>query len=149
MMNEYPLWKNIAIVVIILIGALYALPNVYDQDPSIEISASRDHTVDQALFDQVAEMGGNPLMWRTGHSLIKAKMGETGALLAGEMSGHIFFADHYYGYDDALYAGVRMLRLVADTGTYVRGFGQAYTFDGPAIDGFSHVDEQRVRRGRT
>jgi len=53
MMNQYPLWKNIAIVVIILIGALYALPNIYDQDPSIEISAGRDHTVDQALFDQV------------------------------------------------------------------------------------------------
>lgn len=53
MMNQYPLWKNIAIVVIILVGALYALPNIYDQDPSIEISADRDHTVDQALFDQV------------------------------------------------------------------------------------------------
>jgi len=53
MMNQYPLWKNIAIVVIILIGALYALPNIYDQDPSIEISASRDRTVDQALFDQI------------------------------------------------------------------------------------------------
>ncbi len=53
MMNQYPLWKNIAIVVIILIGALYALPNIYDQDPSIEISADRDHTVDQALFDQI------------------------------------------------------------------------------------------------
>ncbi|NNJ91375.1 MAG: protein translocase subunit SecD [Gammaproteobacteria bacterium] len=52
-MNQYPLWKNIAIVVIILIGALYALPNIYDQDPSIEISAGRDRTVDQALFDQV------------------------------------------------------------------------------------------------
>ena len=53
MMNQYPLWKNIAIVVIILIGALYALPNIYDQDPSIEISATRDHTVDQPLFDQI------------------------------------------------------------------------------------------------
>jgi len=53
MMNQYPLWKNIAIVVIILIGALYALPNIYDQDPSIEISASRDRVVDQALFDQI------------------------------------------------------------------------------------------------
>jgi phosphomannomutase len=52
-------------------------------------------------------------MWRTGHSLIKAKMAETGAPLAGEMSGHIFFADHWYGFDDALYAGVRMLGILA------------------------------------
>ncbi|NBP73793.1 MAG: phosphomannomutase, partial [Alphaproteobacteria bacterium] len=66
------------------------------------------------LFDQVAEMGGKPLMWRTGHSLIKAKMAETGALLSGEMSGHIFFADRYFGYDDALYAAVRLLACMAN-----------------------------------
>ena len=58
-------------------------------------------------------MGGNPLMWRTGHSLIKAKMVETGAALAGEMSGHIFFADQYFGYDDALYAAVRLINYVS------------------------------------
>jgi phosphomannomutase len=65
------------------------------------------------LFDEIARAGGKPLMWRTGHSLIKSKMAETGAPLAGEMSGHIFFADRYYGYDDALYAAVRLLSLLA------------------------------------
>lgn len=72
-----------------------------------------DVKASQALFDEVARMGGRPLMWRTGHSLIKTKMAETGAPLAGEMSGHIFFADRYYGFDDALYAAVRFLGLVA------------------------------------
>ena len=65
------------------------------------------------LFDEIARIGGKPLMWRTGHSLIKAKMAETGAPLAGEMSGHIFFADRYYGYDDALYVAVRLLGILA------------------------------------
>ena len=55
-------------------------------------------------------------MWRTGHSLIKSKMAEEKAPLAGEMSGHIFFADHYYGFDDAVYAGVRLLALLARSG---------------------------------
>jgi phosphomannomutase len=55
-------------------------------------------------------------MWKTGHSLIKAKMAETGAPLAGEMSGHIFFADDYYGFDDALFAAIRLLRSVALAG---------------------------------
>jgi phosphomannomutase len=58
-------------------------------------------------------MGGKPLMWRTGHSLIKSKMAEVGAPLAGEMSGHIFYADRYYGYDDALYAALRLLGIVS------------------------------------
>jgi len=68
-----------------------------------------DVKASQVLFDEIARMGGKPLMWRTGHSLIKAKMAETRAPLAGEMSGHIFFADKYYGYDDGLYAAVRLL----------------------------------------
>ncbi len=72
-----------------------------------------DVKASQVLFDEVARMGGNPLMWRTGHSLIKSKMAETGAPLAGEMSGHIFYADRYYGFDDALYAAVRVLGIVA------------------------------------
>ena len=62
-----------------------------------------------ALFERVAELGGRPLMWKTGHSLIKSKMKEIGAPLAGEMSGHVFFADTYYGFDDALYAAVRLI----------------------------------------
>ncbi len=72
-----------------------------------------DVKASQVLFDEIARAGGAPLMWKTGHSLIKAKMAETGAPLAGEMSGHIFFADRWYGFDDALYAAVRMLGVVA------------------------------------
>ncbi len=72
-----------------------------------------DVKASQVLFDEIARMGGTPLMWRTGHSLIKSKMAETGAALAGEMSGHIFYADRYYGYDDALYAAVRLLGILA------------------------------------
>lgn len=71
-----------------------------------------DVKASQTLFDEVARMGGNPLMWKTGHSLVKAKMAETGAPLAGEMSGHIFFADNY-GYDDGLYAAIRLLGYLA------------------------------------
>jgi phosphomannomutase/phosphoglucomutase len=67
----------------------------------------------QTLFDDVAKHGGRPILWKTGHSLIKTKMKEEGALLAGEMSGHLFFADRYYGYDDALYAGLRLLEILA------------------------------------
>ncbi|TLU73940.1 phosphoglucomutase/phosphomannomutase PgmG [Lichenicoccus roseus] len=72
-----------------------------------------DVKASQVLFDEVTRAGGNPLMWKTGHSLIKAKMAETGSPLAGEMSGHVFFADKWYGFDDALYAAVRMLGIVA------------------------------------
>ncbi len=67
----------------------------------------------QLLFDAVREAGGEPLMWKTGHSLVKTKMRETGAPLAGEMSGHLFFADRYLGFDDALYAAMRLIELVA------------------------------------
>jgi phosphomannomutase len=67
----------------------------------------------QVLFDEIARAGGKPLMWQTGHSVIKSKMVETGAPLAGEFAAHIFFADHYFGFDDALYAAVRLLGLVA------------------------------------
>jgi len=70
----------------------------------------------QVLFDEIARMGGQPLMWKTGHSLLKSKMAETGAPLAGEMSGHIFFADRYFGFDDGLYAAVRLLDLLATDG---------------------------------
>ena len=78
-----------------------------------------DVKASRALFDRVAELGGTPLMWKTGHSLIKSKMKETGAPLAGEMSGHVFFADDYYGFDDALYAGVRLLAAAARLGQSV------------------------------
>jgi phosphomannomutase / phosphoglucomutase len=70
----------------------------------------------QALVEYLERIGGAPLMWKTGHSLIKAKMKEEGALLAGEMSGHMFFADDYYGYDDALFASLRLLSIISSTG---------------------------------
>jgi len=70
----------------------------------------------QVMYDELARLGGKPIMWRTGHSLIKAKMKETHAELAGEMSGHIFFSDRYYGFDDALYAACRLLEIVAASG---------------------------------
>jgi phosphomannomutase len=79
--------------------------------PGAQIIA--DVKASQVLFDEIARMGGRPLMWRTGHSLIKSKMAETGAPLAGEMSGHIFYADRYYGFDDALYAAIRLLSILA------------------------------------
>src|SRR5579872_3726377 len=69
----------------------------------------------QTLYDDIRKHGGNPIMWRTGHSLIKAKMKETHAELAGEMSGHMFFADRYYGFDDALYAACRLIEIVAQS----------------------------------
>ena len=72
-----------------------------------------DVKASQVLFDEVARAGGVPLMWKTGHSLVKAKMAEVGCPLAGEMSGHIFFADHWFGFDDGLYAAVRLLGVVA------------------------------------
>lgn len=66
------------------------------------------------LIEYIKAHGGNPLMWKTGHSLIKAKMRETGAPLAGEMSGHMFFADNYYGYDDAIFASLRLLKILSE-----------------------------------
>jgi phosphomannomutase/phosphoglucomutase len=67
----------------------------------------------QCLYDDVTKRGGRPIMWKTGHSLIKAKMKEEKAVLAGEMSGHMFFADRYFGYDDAVYASCRLIEILA------------------------------------
>src|SRR5690348_8672919 len=75
-----------------------------------------DVKASQTLFDRVAELGGKPLMWKTGHSLIKSKMRETGAPLAGEMSGHVFFKHRWYGFDDALYAAIRLIEAVSASG---------------------------------
>ncbi len=83
---------------------------VLKKDPGATIIA--DVKASQALYDRIAELGGQPLMWKTGHSLIKTKMKETGAPLAGEMSGHIFFAQDYYGFDDAQYAAVQLINAV-------------------------------------
>jgi phosphomannomutase len=88
--------------------------DVVAKQPGATIIA--DVKASQVLFDEIERMGGTPLMWRTGHSLIKSKMADIKAPLAGEMSGHIFFADRYFGYDDALYAAVRLLSIVARAG---------------------------------
>jgi len=69
----------------------------------------------QVMFDEIARLGGTPIMWNTGHSLVKAKMVAENAPLAGELSGHIFFKDGYYGYDDALYCSIRLMNAVAET----------------------------------
>ncbi|HTH28972.1 MAG TPA: phosphomannomutase/phosphoglucomutase [Sphingobium sp.] len=96
--------------------AIYAEP-VLQAEPGATIIA--DVKASQALYDRVAELGGKPLMWKTGHSLIKSKMKETGSPLAGEMSGHVFFKHQYYGFDDALYAAVRLIRAASTLGRSV------------------------------
>jgi phosphomannomutase len=96
--------------------------DLLNQVPGATIIA--DVKASSALFERVAALGGQPLMWKTGHSLIKSKMKETGAPLAGEMSGHVFFAHDYYGFDDALYAAVRLIAASARLGksvTQLRG----------------------------
>jgi phosphomannomutase/phosphoglucomutase len=75
----------------------------------------------QVLYDELKRLGGNPIMYRTGHSLIKAKMKEEHAELAGEMSGHMFFGDRYYGFDDALYAACRLIEIVSNSGKPLSG----------------------------
>lgn len=90
--------------------ALLARP-VLAANPGATIIA--DVKASQVLFDEISRLGGTPLMWKTGHSLIKAKMKEVKSPLAGEMSGHIFFADRWYGFDDAIYAALRVLAVVA------------------------------------
>ncbi len=84
-----------------------------------------DVKASQVLYDEIARAGGQPLMFKTGHSLIKAKMAETGAPFAGEMSGHIFYADRWYGFDDALYVAVRLLGIVARMDTTLEAVRKA------------------------
>jgi phosphomannomutase/phosphoglucomutase len=85
--------------------------DVLKRNPGAEIIF--DVKCTRQLFPWIREHGGKPLLWKTGHSLIKAKLKETGAPLAGEMSGHVFFKDRWYGFDDGLYAGARLLELVS------------------------------------
>lgn len=84
--------------------------DVLAEHPGASIIA--DVKASQVLFDEIARLNGQPVMAKTGHSLIKTKMAELNAPLAGEMSGHIFFADHYYGFDDALYAAIRFFSIL-------------------------------------
>ena len=91
--------------------ALYA-SDVLKENPGAPIIG--DIKCSQAMFDEINRLGGQAVMWKTGHSLIKSRMKELSAPLAGELSGHIFFADHYYGFDDALYCAVRLLNIIAN-----------------------------------
>ena len=94
--------------------AIYA-QDVLRERPGSTVIA--DVKASSTLFERIAELGGEPLMWKTGHSPLKSKMKETGAPLAGEMSGHMFFADRYFGYDDAVYAAVRLIAATIRTGS--------------------------------
>jgi phosphomannomutase len=114
---------------------------VLKDEPGATIIA--DVKASQALFDRVAALGGKPLMWNTGHSLVKAKMKEVGSPLAGEMSGHIFFKHRYYGFDDALYAAVRLIEaqtVLGQSVTELRG-GMAEMINTPELR--FQVDETR------
>lgn len=113
-----------------------------------EVKASR------VFFDEIARAGGKPVLWKTGHSHIKAKMAEIGAPLAGEMSGHIFFSHRYYGYDDALYAAVRLLSCLVSGGRSLESIYDGLPklvntpelrFDCDDDRKFSVVDEVRER----
>lgn len=95
-----------------ILMAIYAKEVLADNPEAVIIG---DVKCSNVMFDEIARLGGTPLMWKTGHSLVKAKMAETKALLAGELSGHIFFADKYYGYDDALYCAVRLIGILCDS----------------------------------
>ena len=89
-----------------------------------------DVKASQNLFNEIERLGGEPIMWKTGHSFIKSKMKEISSPLAGEMSGHIFFADRYYGYDDGIYAALRVLELIGDNYTldnFLDNFPKTYS----------------------
>ena len=92
-----------------ILMTIYA-KHVLENNPEAYIIG--DVKCSSVMFDEIAKLGGKPVMWKTGHSLIKDKMAELNAPLAGELSGHIFFADQYYGYDDALYCAVRLLNAL-------------------------------------
>src|SRR3954452_13933953 len=102
-----------------------------------------DVKASQVLFDGIARLGGKPLMWKTGHSLIKSKMKETGAPLAGEMSGHIFFKHRWYGFDDALYAAVRLIEAVSASGKSLTEIMDAMTRTSSTPELRCQVDEVR------
>jgi phosphomannomutase len=127
---------------------------ILSRRPGLPIVA--DVKASKVLFDEVAKAGGQPVMWKTGHSLIKTKMKEIHAPIAGEMSGHIFFADGYYGYDDALYAAVRLLAILeishASLAEMRDGLPQMFNtpeirFDCPDERKFDVVKEVKQRLG--
>ena len=113
-----------------------------------------DVKASQSLYDEIARLGGRPVMWKTGHSLIKARMAEMGAPLAGEMSGHIFYADGFYGHDDALYVAIRLLGILARGEATLAGRRDRMApvvntpeirFDCPDEQKFAVIDQVRAR----
>lgn len=104
----------------------------------------------QALPEAIEAAGGEPIMWKTGHSLLKKKMKETGASLAGEMSGHLFFADRYFGYDDAVYASARLIELVAKEGKKISELlaDVPQYFSTPEIRAECATDEEKFKIAR-
>lgn len=108
-----------------LLLAVYA-KEVLEEHPNAPIIA--DVKCSQALFNEITRLGGDSVMWKTGHSLIKAKMHETKAPLAGELSGHIFFADKWYGFDDGIYSAIRLLNALEES-------------DGKASELLAHIPE--------
>ena len=128
--------------------------DVLRDDPGATVIA--DVKASKALFERVAQLGGKPLMWKTGHSLIKSKMKEVHAPLAGEMSGHVFFAHKYYGFDDALYAAIRLIAAAERLGrsvTELRGAMPAMVntpelrFQVDESRKFAVIDEVKERLG--
>ena len=91
--------------------------DVLQRQPGATVIA--DIKASGALFERITALGGTPLMWKTGHSHIKSKMKATGAILGGEVTGHMFFADDYFGFDDALYAAVRLMAATVRLGRSV------------------------------
>lgn len=126
--------------------------DVLERQPGASIIA--DVKASQTLFDEVTRLGGNAIMWKTGHSLIKTKMIEAKAPIAGEMSGHIFFAERYYGYDDATYAAVRLYRILVQSGKSLAQWREAMPvavntpetrIDCPDDRKFALIEEVRAR----
>ncbi len=104
----------------------------------------------QVMYDDIEKHGGRAIMWKTGHSLIKKKMKEEGAALAGEMSGHMFFADRYFGFDDATYAACRLLEILASTGQTISQLladvPETFTTPEIRVDCPDHLKFEVVRR---
>jgi phosphomannomutase len=128
---------------------------VLERHPGAPIIA--DVKASQTLYDEIARLGGRPVMWKTGHSLIKARMAEMGAPLAGEMSGHIFYADGFYGHDDALYVAIRLLGILARGRATLADWRDRMTavvntpeirFDCPDEQKFAVVDQVRAQLER-
>ena len=128
---------------------------VLERHPGAPIIA--DVKASQTLYDEIGRLGGRPIMWKTGHSLIKARMAEMGAPLAGEMSGHIFYADSFYGHDDALYVAIRLLRILARGEGTLADWRDRMTpvvntpeirFDCPDEQKFAVIDQIRARLER-